>query len=105
MPPKLAALARKAQQLADALTALEAQEEAASSFTPHPDTDALLNRRGVTREQLNYAVPESLDLKNRLNAYNLDNGSPGQGNIVAAVLDTFLRAEGYPPDLGTAKTS
>ncbi|MFD0351733.1 hypothetical protein ACFQ0M_47920 [Kitasatospora aburaviensis] len=36
MPPKLAALARKAQQLADALTALEAQEEAASSFTLTP---------------------------------------------------------------------
>ncbi|MFI1225940.1 MULTISPECIES: hypothetical protein [unclassified Streptomyces] len=97
--PRKASLARKAQELADALRAQEGRDgDAAIDFSPHPETEALLMRRGVDREQLNYAVPEELELKRRLNAYNVERGGPGVGNLVAAVLDAFLRAEGYAPD-------
>ncbi|MCZ1012119.1 hypothetical protein [Streptomyces lydicus] len=95
-----ASLARKAQELADALAAREAQDDGEpAGFTPHEDTQRLLMRRGVDREQLNYSVPAALELKRRINAYNVDHGHPGPGNIAAGVLDAFLRAEGYPPDL------
>ncbi|MGW7319212.1 hypothetical protein [Streptomyces sp. NPDC054865] len=90
--------------MADALKALEDREDGAvADFSPHPDTEALLMRRGVDREQLNYSVPEQLELKRRLNAYNVERDGLGVGNLVAAVLDAFLRGEGYPPDLGHQK--
>ncbi|WP_411098774.1 hypothetical protein [Streptomyces sp. x-45] len=102
--PRRVSLARKAQELADALKAQEEREGGAvTDFSPHPETEALLMRRGVDREQLNYAVPEQLELKRRLNAYNVERGGLGVGNLVAAVLDAFLRAEGYAPDLDNHK--
>jgi len=102
--PRRVSLARKAQELADALKAQEEREGGAvTGFSPHPETEALLMRRGVDREQLNYAVPEQLELKRRLNAYNVERGGLGVGNLVAAVLDAFLRAEGYAPDLDYQK--
>jgi hypothetical protein len=101
--PSLSALARKAQEVAEGVTALAAAgDDAADSvedpFGPHPATEQLLTRRGVTREQLNYQVPADLELKRRMNAYNVANADPGQGNVIAGLLDAFLRAQGFPPD-------
>ncbi|MEU1511243.1 hypothetical protein ABZ490_03640 [Streptomyces sp. NPDC005811] len=54
--------------------------------------------RHTTRGQLNYAVPEDLQLQHRIHRYNADS-SLQHGDITALALDVFLRAQGYPPEL------
>lgn len=79
--------------------ALDAQSDPANDpFTPHPDTVAIIHGRHTTRGQLNYSVPEALQLQRRIRRYNADHGIQ-HGDIVAYALDTFLRAHGYPPVL------
>ncbi|MFF3786258.1 hypothetical protein [Streptomyces sp. NPDC001933] len=98
--------AKVAERLRELARAVEALEEYSSDdsawLSPHPETRQLLERRGVGREQLNYSVPSDLDLKTRVNTYNVEHGNPGAGNLVAAALDSWLRAHGYPPDLDAA---
>jgi chromosome partitioning protein len=67
-------------------------------FAPHPSTQIILNTRHTSRSQLNYAVPEALQLQHRIRRYNADTGIQ-HGDIVALAVDTFLRAKGYPPEL------
>ncbi|MEU1185659.1 hypothetical protein ABZ464_50240 [Streptomyces sp. NPDC005820] len=84
--------------LRDLADVLEAQSETTDApFTPHPDTQAIISTRHASRGQLNYAVPEALQLQRRIRRYNADSGIP-HGDIVALALDTFLRAKGYPPE-------
>lgn len=89
------------EQLRELARAVDSIEEYSASeeawMTTHPDTRRLIEKRGVNREQLNYSVPVALDLKTRINAYNAEHGAPGPGNVVAEVLDSWLRAQGYPP--------
>ncbi len=98
-------MARKApiaERLRQLTRAVESLEEYAGDddawLTPHEETRKLIEARRVDREQLNYSVPADLQLKQRVNAYNAENGNPGAGNLVAAILDAWLRAHGYPPD-------
>ncbi|MET7696403.1 hypothetical protein [Streptomyces sp. NPDC005485] len=87
------------RQLRDLADALEAQSRPAGDpFTPHPDTLNIISNRHTTRGQLNYAVPEDLQLQRRIRRYNADSGLQ-HGDIVALALDVFLRAQGYPPVL------
>lgn len=87
---------RLLRNLADAL---EAQSDSADDpFAPHPNTQIILNTRHTSRSQLNYAVPEALQLQHRIRRYNADTGIQ-HGDIVALAVDTFLRAKGYPPEL------
>ncbi|MEU9207680.1 hypothetical protein AB0D27_06910 [Streptomyces sp. NPDC048415] len=91
---------RLLRSLADAL---EAQSDPADDpFAPHPNTQTILSTRHTSRSQLNYAVPEALQLQQRIRRYNADTGIQ-HGDIVALALDAFLRAKGYPPDLTTPK--
>ncbi|MEU2621457.1 hypothetical protein ABZ642_25510 [Streptomyces sp. NPDC007157] len=84
--------------LRDLAAILEAQSETTDDpRIPHPDTQAILSTRHTSRGQLNYAVPEALQLQRRIRRYNADSGIP-HGDIVALALDTFLRAKGYPPE-------
>ncbi|MDH6454388.1 MULTISPECIES: hypothetical protein [unclassified Streptomyces] len=90
--------------LRDLADSLEAQSTPADApFTPHPDTQAIISTRHNSRSQLNYAVPEALQLQRRIRRYNADHGTP-HGDIVATALDIWLRAKGYPPDLPPLKT-
>ncbi|WP_327433563.1 hypothetical protein [Streptomyces sp. NBC_01236] len=78
---------------------LEAQSKPADDpLTPHPDTLAVIDNRRVKRGQLNYAVPDILQLQRRIRRYNAEQNIP-HGDIVALALDAWLRAKGYPPDL------
>lgn len=91
--------------LRDLANALESQSNPANDpFTPHPDTQLIIAARHTSRGQLNYAVPEALQLQRRIRRYNADSGVP-HGDIVAIVLDTFLRAKGYPPELASGPTT
>lgn len=103
--PRKAPLAQRLRQLAEAVESMEeyAGDEGAW-LTSHEETRKLIESRRVDREQLNYSVPEALALKQRVNAYNAEHGNPGAGNLVAAILDSWLRAHGYPPDLGNLKS-
>ncbi|MER5432610.1 hypothetical protein [Streptomyces sp. NPDC002588] len=79
--------------------ALEAQSRPTEDpLTPHPDTLEVISHRHTKRGQLNYAVPDALQLQKRIRRYNADHDKP-HGDIVALALDSWLRAEGYPPDL------
>ncbi|MGW3312207.1 hypothetical protein ACWDG9_37135 [Streptomyces sp. NPDC001073] len=79
--------------------ALEAQSQPTNDpFTPHPDTLAVISNRHTRRGQLNYAVPDVLQLQRRVRRYNADHDTP-HGDIVTLALDTWLRAKGYPPDV------
>ena len=94
--PDLTYHARRLRDIADAL---EAQSEPAEDpLTPHPDSLTILGNRHTKRGQLNYAVPDILQLQRRIRRYNADHDVP-HGDIVALALDTWLRAKGYPPDL------
>ncbi|CAL9437048.1 hypothetical protein [Streptomyces sp. enrichment culture] len=87
------------RQLRDLADILEAQSDPTPDpYAPHPDTQAIIEGRHTTRGQLNYAVPEALQLQRRVRRYNTDSGIP-HGDIVTLALDTFLRAKGYPPEL------
>ncbi|GAA1435030.1 hypothetical protein GCM10009601_60410 [Streptomyces thermospinosisporus] len=98
--PDLAHHARRLREMADAL---EAQSQPAEDpFTPHPNTLEIISNRHTKRGQLNYAVPDALQLQKRIRRYNADHDMP-HGDIVALALDTWLRAKGYPPDLTSPK--
>ncbi|MFI2507383.1 hypothetical protein [Streptomyces sp. NPDC018972] len=94
--PDLSHHARRLRDIADALEAHS--EPTGDPLTPHPDTLAVIGNRHIKRGQLNYAVPDVLQLQRRIRRYNADQDIP-HGDIVALALDTWLRAKGYPPDL------
>ncbi|ATM24597.1 hypothetical protein SMD44_p10098 (plasmid) [Streptomyces alboflavus] len=94
-----APILKRAEELAAAIRSLAEYQDREDWLTFHPDTEDLISRRGTSRDQLNYSVPEALDLKQRVATYCLENPNPGAGNLVAAVLDSFLRASGYPPSV------
>ncbi|WP_328549712.1 hypothetical protein [Streptomyces sp. NBC_00366] len=88
--------ARRLRAIADALDAeVQPIEDA---LAPHPDTLDVIGNRHTKRGQLNYAVPEVLQLQHRIRRYHADHGMQ-HGDIVALALDTWLRAKGYVPDL------
>lgn len=99
--PDLAHHARRLRELADALEA--ESQPAEDPFTPHPKTLEIISNRRTQRGQLNYAVPDVLQLQKRIRRYNADHDVP-HGDIVALALDTWLRAKGYPPDLTSPNT-
>ncbi|MFF5304888.1 hypothetical protein ACFY5F_36605 [Streptomyces sp. NPDC013161] len=83
--------------------ALEAQSDpSADPLAPHADTLEIINARHTSRGQINYAVPDDLQIQRRIRRYHADYGVQ-HGDIVALAIDAFLRAKGYPPDLNTAK--
>ncbi|MFG2725694.1 hypothetical protein [Streptomyces canus] len=94
--------ARRLREIADALDA-ECQPTD-DVLTPHPDTLDVISNRHTKRGQLNYAVPEVLQLQRRILRYHADTGVP-HGDIVALAIDTWLRTMGYPPGLTPAKTT
>ncbi|MGP4007172.1 hypothetical protein [Streptomyces sp. 4N124] len=100
-------LSHHARQLRDLADALETQSSCHEDpFTPHPDTWEIVSGRHTSRGQLNYAVPDVLQLQRRIRRYNADSDI-AHGDIVALALDIFLRAKGYPPTqrLPKAETS
>ncbi|WP_392960443.1 helix-turn-helix domain-containing protein [Streptomyces sp. LN245] len=77
---------------------LEAQSDSADDpFAPHPNTQIVLNTRHTSRSQLNYAVPEALQLQHRIRRYNADTGIQ-HSDIVALAVDAFLRARATHPN-------
>jgi len=86
---------RLLRHLSDALEAHSDPND--DPFAPHADTRAIIATRHTSRGQLNYSVPEALQLQSRIRRYNADSGIP-HGDIVAIALDSFLRAKGYPPE-------
>ena len=96
-------LSHHAQQLRALADALEAQSDpSADPLAPHVDTLAIINARHTVRGQINYAVPDDLQIQRRVRRFHADYGIQ-HGDIVALALDAFLRAKGYPPDLNAAK--
>ncbi|WP_326718247.1 hypothetical protein OHT59_01015 [Streptomyces sp. NBC_00243] len=94
--PDLSHHARQLRELADVL---EAQSGSLRDpYAPHPETWEIVSGRHTSRGQLNYAVPDALQLQRRVRRYNADSGM-AHGDIVALALDIFLRAKGYPPNL------
>ncbi|MEU1268522.1 hypothetical protein [Streptomyces sp. NPDC005799] len=92
--------ARLLREIADALdTELQPTDDA---LTPHPDTLDVISNRHTKRRQLNYAVPEVLQLQRRIRRYSADHGTP-HGDIVTVALDIWLRTKGYPPNLTPPK--
>ncbi|MFL1901229.1 hypothetical protein ACJWDR_19250 [Streptomyces tauricus] len=94
--PNLSHHARHLRDLADLLEAESGPLR--GPYAPHPETQEILSGRHTRRGQLNYAVPNALQLQHRIRRYNADCGIP-HGDIVALALDIYLRARGYPPDL------
>ncbi|MDT9698014.1 hypothetical protein [Streptomyces sp. P17] len=87
--------ARLLREIADALdTEFQPADDA---LTPHPDTLDIISNRHTKRGQLNYAVPDVLQLQRRIRRYNAETDI-AHGDIVALALDTWLREKGYPPD-------
>ncbi|MFF7642873.1 hypothetical protein [Streptomyces canus] len=93
---------RRLRDIADALEA--ASQPTDDALTPHPETLDVISSRHTKRGQLNYAVPDQLQLQRRIRRYNADTDIP-HGDIVALALDTWLRARGYPPDLTSPKAT
>ncbi|MFJ9379968.1 hypothetical protein [Streptomyces sp. NPDC101455] len=92
-------LSHHARLLRDIADALEAQPHPTDDpLIPHPDTLDVINNRHTRRSQLNYAVPNALQLQQRVRRYNAVTDI-AHGDIAALALDNFLRAKGYPPDL------
>lgn len=86
--------ARRLREIADAL---DSELQPTDDFlTPHPDTLDVIRNRHTKRGQLNYAVPDPLQLQRRIRRCNADTDIP-HGDIVAMALDIWLRAKGYPP--------
>jgi hypothetical protein len=100
--PDQSPYARRLREIADALDA--EPQPTNDVLTPHPDTLDVISNRHTKRGQLNYAVPEVLQLQRRIRRYHADTGVP-HGDIVALAVDTWLRAMGYPPGLTPAKTT
>ncbi|MFG3022528.1 hypothetical protein ACGFZQ_28925 [Streptomyces sp. NPDC048254] len=92
--------ARRLREIADALDTESHPNN--DALTPHPDTLDIIRNRHTKRGQLNYAVPEVLQLQRRIRRYNADTDIP-HGDIVALALDTWLRAKGYLPGLAPTK--
>lgn len=91
-------MAEQLRKIAEALESMaESTPDASSWLSPHEDTRRLLELRGVEREQVNYSCPKALDLRMRMASYCADNRGAGAGNVASAVLDSWLRAQGYPP--------
>jgi len=95
--PDLSHHARQLRAVADALDAQSAPAD--DLLVPHPQTLAILNGRHTHRSQINYAVPDDLQFPRRIRSLHADH-SIQHGDIVALALDAYLRARGYPPDLG-----
>ncbi|MGW2523779.1 hypothetical protein ACWC09_43715 [Streptomyces sp. NPDC001617] len=93
--PDLSHHARRLREVADAL---EAQSHPNDPVSPHPDTMEIIGNRHTKRGQLNYAVPDVLQLQRRIRRCNADHDVP-HGDIAALAFDAWLRANGYPPDL------
>lgn len=55
-----------------------------------------INRRGVSKSQVSYAVPDCLDLRRRVQDFAMAFGAIGAGNAVALILDAGLTALGSP---------
>jgi hypothetical protein len=92
-------LSQHARQLRAVADALEAQSDPTNDpLAPHPATLEIIDGRHTSRRQINYAVPDDLQLQRRIRRYHADHGIQ-HGDIVAIALDVFLRAKGYPPDL------
>ncbi|MBQ0849472.1 hypothetical protein J8N05_14825 [Streptomyces sp. BH-SS-21] len=100
--PDLSHHSRQLRDLADLLESQNSHPEYPND--PHPDTHEILTGRHINRGQLNYAVPDALQLQRRIRRYNADSGIP-HGDIVALALDTYLRAKGYPPHLTQPETT
>ncbi|AVH59056.1 hypothetical protein [Streptomyces dengpaensis] len=94
--------ARRLREIADALDS--ECEPTDDALSPHPDTLEVISNRRTKRGQLNYAVPETLQLQRRIRRFHADTGLP-HGDIVALAVDTWLRAKGYPPGLSPARTT
>lgn len=71
---------------------------AGNAMEPHPDTLAVLSSRSTTRSQIHPNVPDALDLPDRIRAFAREQRL-NQGDAAALILDTYLRAAGYPPQL------
>ncbi|MGW3105760.1 hypothetical protein [Streptomyces sp. NPDC001100] len=96
-------LSHHAHQLRAVADALEAQSDSsADPLAPHVDTLEIIKARHTSRGQINYAVPDDLQIQRRIRRYHADHGIQ-HGDIVALALDAFLRAKGYPPDLKPAQ--
>ncbi len=96
-------LSRHARQLRDLADALDAQSDLADDpLAPHPDTLEIINGRHTSRGQINYAVPDDLQIQRRIRRFHADHGIQ-HGDIAALALDIFLRAGGYPPDLASGR--
>lgn len=90
-------LSHHARLLRDIAATLDAQPLGDDDpLAPHPDTVRIINSRYTTRSQLNYSVPDALDLQRRVRRFNADHGIQ-HGDVVAEALDTWLRKRGYPP--------
>ncbi|MEU0648382.1 hypothetical protein [Streptomyces umbrinus] len=97
-------LSHHARQLRDLADALDGQSDLTDDpLAPHPDTLEIFKDRHTSRGQINYAVPDALQLQQRIRRYHADQGIQ-HGDVVALALDVYLRAKGYPPHLKTAKT-
>nr|WP_206440119.1 hypothetical protein [Streptomyces scabichelini] len=83
------------REIADTLDAEPQRTD--DALTPHLDTLEVISNRHTKRGQLNYAVPEALELQRRIRRFHADTSLP-HGDIVAMALDTWLRAKGYPPN-------
>ncbi|MBK3563813.1 hypothetical protein [Streptomyces sp. MBT62] len=88
--------ARQLRAVADAIETLSDSTD--DPLASHPDTLEIINSRYTSRGQINYAVPDALQLQRRIRRYHADYGIQ-HGDIVALAVDAFLRARGYPPDL------
>ncbi|MDT9698002.1 hypothetical protein [Streptomyces sp. P17] len=71
--------------------------KAAEPTPDHARPHLVINGRHASRELINCAVPDALQLQRRIRQYHADYGVQ-HGDIVAIGLDAFLRAKGYPPD-------
>jgi len=77
-------------------------QPADDALAPHPDTLDVIGNRHTKRGQINYAVPEVLQLQRRIRRCSAETDIP-HGDIVALALDIWLRAKGYPPDPGPSR--
>jgi hypothetical protein len=84
--------------IADELEAEGTEEGEGDPYEAHPDTLRIIESRGTKRGQFNYSVPLELDLQRRIRRYHVEHGTQ-HGDVVALALDSWLRAQGFPPPL------
>jgi hypothetical protein len=82
--------------IADELETEASGEAGSDPYEPHPDTLRIIESRGTKRGQFNYSVPQELDLQRRIRRYHVEHGTQ-HGDVVALALDSWLRAQGFPP--------